>query len=294
MQLPQLPPRKPESHKGDFGQALLIGGSRGMTGAIGLAGMSALRGGAGLVRLAVPQTCLDIVASLEPSYMTAPLPADDEGRIAEEARDVLEQLAAKATAVGCGPGLGRSSGLTRLVGWLYEHLPLPAVFDADALNALAEQPEVLSQHAAPRILTPHPGEFQRLSRGKKPLLRQQSELAAAELAAHCQIVVVLKGHRTFVTDGRQQEHNDTGNPGMATGGTGDVLTGLITALICQKLSPFDAARLGVHLHGLAGDLAAGELGQVSLIASDLVRFLPAAFQQVAAAQSATRMSGFGR
>lgn len=265
-----------------------------MTGAIELAGMSALRGGAGLVQLAVAAPCLDVVASFEPSYMTAPLPADDEGRIAEQARDVLEELAAKATAVGCGPGLGRSPGLTRLVGWLYEHLPLPVVFDADALNALAEQPEVLERHAGPRILTPHPGEFQRLTGREKPLLRQQSELAATELAARCQIVVVLKGHRTFVTDGRQQEHNETGNPGMATGGTGDVLTGLITALVCQKLSPFDAARLGVHLHGLAGDLAAGELGQVSMIASDLVRYLPVAFQQFEGAQNSTRLSGFGR
>jgi NAD(P)H-hydrate epimerase len=294
MQLPQLPPRKPDSHKGDFGRALLIGGSRGMTGAVAMAGMSALRGGAGLVRLAVAASCLEIVASFEPSYMTAPLPADEEGRIAEEARDALEDLAAQASAAGCGPGLGRSPGLTRLVGWLYEHLPVPAVFDADALNALAEQPEILARHAAPRILTPHPGEFQRLTGGEKRPLRQQSELAAAELAARCGIVVVLKGHRTFVVDGHQQAHNLTGNPGMATGGTGDVLTGLITALVCQQLSPFDAARLGVHLHGLAGDLAAAELGQVSMIASDLIRFLPAAFQQFDAASSTTRMSGFGR
>ncbi|HUY90788.1 MAG TPA: NAD(P)H-hydrate dehydratase [Pirellulales bacterium] len=294
MPLPQLPPREPESHKGDFGRALLIGGSRGMTGAIALAGLSALRGGAGLVQLAIAETSLDVVASFEPSYMTAPLAADDQGRIAEQALGALEQLAGRATAVGCGPGLGRSPGLTRLVAWLYEHLPLPVVFDADALNALAEQPDILVRHAGPRILTPHPGEFQRLTGGKKLLLRQQSELAATELAAHSQIVVVLKGHRTFITDGKQQAHNETGNPGMATGGTGDVLTGLIAALVCQKLSPFDAARLGVHLHGLAGDLAAEDLGQVSLIASDLVRYLPAAFQQHAAGSSATRMSGFGR
>lgn len=293
MQLPQLPPREPESHKGDFGRALLIGGSRGMTGAITLAGLAALRGGAGLVQLAVAETSLDVVASFEPSYMTAPLPADEEGRIAGEARGALEKLAERATAVCCGPGLGRSPGLTQLVGWLYEHLPVPAVFDADALNALAEQPEILARHAAPRILTPHPGEFSRLAGGKNFLLRQQSELAASELAARCQIVVVLKGHRTFVTDGKQQAHNETGNPGMATGGTGDVLTGLVTALVCQRLSPFDAARLGVYLHGLAGDLAAEELGQVSMIASDLVRHLPAAFQQFAAG-SATRLSGFGR
>ncbi len=264
-----------------------------MTGAISLAGMAALRGGAGLVQLATPESCVDIVAAFEPSYMTAPLSADEPGRIAGQAQQAIQELAAKATAVGCGPGLGQSADLTRLVGWLYEHLPLPAVFDADALNALAEQPDVLARPGGVRILTPHPGEFQRLSQAKARLPRDEAEQAAKELAARCGIIVVLKGHRTFVTDGRQQAHNETGNPGMATGGTGDVLTGLVTALLCQKLSPFDAARLGVYLHGLAGDLAAEELGQVSLIASDLVRFLPAAFQQLAAESNATRLSGFG-
>jgi hydroxyethylthiazole kinase-like uncharacterized protein yjeF len=294
MSLPQLPPRKPDSHKGDYGRALLIGGSCGMTGAISLAGMSALRGGAGLVQLATAASCLQTVASFEPSYMTAPLPADEQGRIAETAQQSLEELAAKATVVACGPGLGQSEGLRRLVKWLYESLPLPAVFDADALNALANEPETLARPGGPRILTPHPGEFQRLTRGQKHLPRKQYEEAALELAARSGIVVVLKGHRTFITDGQHQAHNETGNPGMATGGTGDVLTGLITALLCQKLSPFDAARLGVHLHGLAGDLAATELGEVSLIASDLVRFIPTAFHQLAAAHSAMRFSGFGR
>jgi NAD(P)H-hydrate epimerase len=177
---------------------------------------------------------------------------------------------------------------------LYQWLPLPAVFDADALNALARQPEVLARPGGPRILTPHPGEFQRLTGGQKHLPRKQCEEAALELAARSGAVIVLKGHRTFVTDGQHQGHNETGNPGMATGGTGDVLTGLITALLCQKLSPFDAARLGAHVHGLAGDLAATELGEASLIASDLIRFLPAAFHQLAAASSAMRFSGFGR
>lgn len=293
MSLPSLPPRKPESHKGDFGRALLVGGSRGMTGAISLAGMAALRGGAGLVQLATPASCVDVVAAFEPSYMTVPLAADEQGRIAGQARPTIEELASKATAVGCGPGLGQSADLTRLVGWLYEHLPLPAVFDADALNALAEQPDALARPGGPRILTPHPGEFQRLSQTKARLPRDEAERAATELAARCGIVVVLKGHRTFVTDGRQHAHNETGNPGMATGGTGDVLTGLVAALLCQKLSPFDAARLGVYLHGLAGDLAAEEFGQISLIASDLVRFLPAAFQQLAAESNTTRVGGFG-
>ncbi len=147
--------------------------------------------------------------------------------------------------------------------------------DADALNALAGEPEVLTEPGGPRILTPHPGEFARLI-GRKLEGDARSD-AAVQLASRCNLIVVLKGHRTLVTDGRRLAVNATGNPGMATGGAGDVLTGLITALACQHLEPFDAARLGVYLHGLAGDQAAEELGQVSLIASDLIRYLPQAF-----------------
>ncbi|MGD0899552.1 MAG: NAD(P)H-hydrate dehydratase [Thermoguttaceae bacterium] len=272
--LPRLAPRLPEAHKGDFGTALIIGGSRGMTGAVALAGMAALRGGAGLVRLAVPQRCLDVVSSIEPSYMTAPLADDDAGRIALSAHDRIVELAQAATVVACGPGLGRSADLDRLVGRLYRELARPMVVDADALNALSIQPEVLARPAGPRILTPHPGEFARLI-GQK-LDGQARQQAAVDLAARYGLVVVLKGHRTLVTDGRRQYHNTTGNPGMATGGSGDSLTGLVTALACQGLAPYDAARLGVYLHGLAGDLAASEVGEVSLVASDLVRFLPKA------------------
>ncbi len=248
-----------------------------MTGAVALAGMAALRGGAGLVRLAVPDACLEIVAGIEPSYMTAPLPSDRTGRIAYAALDRIVALAAGATAVGCGPGLGRSLGLTALVARLYQHLPQPMVVDADALNALAARPEILARPAGPRILTPHPGEFARLL-GVDRVPADQRQPRAVEFAARSGVVLVLKGHRTLITDGRREAINTTGNPGMATGGTGDVLTGLITALACQDLSPFDAARLGVYLHGLAGDLAAEELGQVSLIAGDLIRYLPAAFK----------------
>jgi NAD(P)H-hydrate epimerase len=270
--LPSLPPRDPEAHKGSFGAALIVGGSLGMTGAAALAGMAALRGGAGLVRVAVPRRCLAVVAAIEPSYITAPLADDDAGRIAEAAYDRIAELAEGATVVACGPGLGRSAGLDRLVGRLYQELRRPMVVDADALNALATQPEVLGRPGGPRVLTPHSGEFARLV-GRK-LDREPSEQAAVELARRSGIVVVLKGHRTLVTDGRRQYRNTTGNPGMATGGCGDSLTGLVTALACQELEPYDAARLGVYLHGLAGDLAARELGEVSLIASDLVRFLP--------------------
>jgi NAD(P)H-hydrate epimerase len=276
--LPRLPQRRPEAHKGDFGLALIVGGSQGMSGAVVLAGMAALRGGAGLVRLAVPDVIQQAVAAHEPSYMTVALPADAAGRISSAAYNEIVALAEPATVVAGGPGLGRSWELEQLVGRLYQELAKPMVVDADGLNALSADTDVLGQPGGPRILTPHPGEFARLI-GKK-LEAQQRHAAAAELAARCGIVVVLKGHRTLVTDGRRQAINPTGNPGMATGGTGDVLTGLITALWCQGLPPFDAARLGVYLHGLAGDLAADELGQVSLIASDVVRFLPEAFQKL--------------
>jgi ADP-dependent NAD(P)H-hydrate dehydratase len=274
-ELPRLPPRRPDAHKGDFGVALIVGGSRGMAGAAALAGMAALRGGAGRVRLAVPDVVLDTVAGFEPSYMTAPLPSDAAGRIASGAFDRIVELAETATVVACGPGLGRSLELDRLVLRLYREIAKPMVFDADALNALAIEPETLVHPGGPRILTPHPGEFARLVGGRlAPDLHAE---AAVQMAARCGIVVVLKGHRTLVTDGARRAINATGNPGMATGGTGDVLTGLITAMACQHLEAFDAARLGVHLHGLAGDLAAEELGEVSLVAGDLILYLPDAF-----------------
>lgn len=275
--LPQLPERRPDSHKGDFGRALLVGGSRGMAGALGLAGMSALRGGAGLVTLAVPEPILDVVATYEPSYMTTPLPADGEGRVSKGSRERIRDLAANATCIGCGPGIGRAAGVTELVTWMFAELSPPMVVDADALFALAEVPGSLEKRGGPRVLTPHPGEFRRLA-GKSGQTREVMEKQAIELAAAHDLVIVLKGSKTLITDGTRSHHNTTGNPGMATGGSGDVLTGLLTALICQGLSPWEAAILGVHVHGKAGDLAAAELGQVGMIASDLLRFLPIALK----------------
>jgi len=275
--LPKLPQRDDDAHKGDFGFVLIIGGSRGMAGAVALAGIAALRGGAGLVRLAVPEGCLETVASLESSYMTVPLPDDEAGRIAEDALERIAEAADWADVVAVGPGLGHSAGLDLLVGRLYRELNKPLVLDADALNALATQCDILTEPGGPRILTPHPGEFARLIGKKLPL--EQREEAAIELAARCGLVVVLKSHHTLTTDGRHSTRNNTGNPGMATGGSGDVLTGLIASLLGQGLEPFDAARLGVHLHGLAGDCAAEELGQRSMIASDLVEYLSDAFEE---------------
>jgi NAD(P)H-hydrate epimerase len=248
-----------------------------MSGAAALAGMAALRGGAGLVRLAVPDACLETVASFEPSYMTVPLPNDAAGRIALAALPKIIELSAAASVLALGPGLGRSDELNQLVGRLYREIEKPMVVDADALNALSTQPEIIGKPGGPRVLTPHPGEFARLV-GKK-LDGERRREAAVDLAARCGVVVLLKGHRTLVTDGKRHVINATGNPGMATGGSGDVLTGLITALLCQHLEPFAAAQLGAHLHGLAGDLAAKEKGEASLIARDLVEFIPGALRE---------------
>ncbi len=278
--LPTLPPRRVDSHKGDYGRVLLVGGSRGMAGSIALSGIACLRSGAGLVTLAVPQAIQPTVAGFEPSLMTLPLDENAQGQIKIEHDGPLESayllLVEKATAIAIGPGLGQSTDIDHLVADLYRRAPQPLVIDADGLNSLARQPKILEQPGGPRILTPHPGEFGRLaSAAGIPGLAQVGQ--AAQFAARYKCVVVLKGHRALITDGDHNELNETGNPGMATGGTGDVLTGIIAALLAQGLAPHAAAQLGCHVHGYAGDLAAEELGQVSLIASDLLKYLPRAF-----------------
>ena len=271
-----LAPREPESNKGDFGRVLVVAGSRGMSGAAVLCGSAALRGGAGLVTVAVPEEILPIVAAGSPCYLTAPLSNDREGKLANVTAKVLELVQANDVAA-VGPGLGRSAPISKLIAELVGNIQIPLVLDADGINALINQTDSLKSHAAPIILTPHPGEFARLLGCDVPAVQARRQELALEFAAKFQVVLVLKGHGTIVTDGRQVYHNQTGNPGMATGGTGDVLTGLIAALLGQKLAPFAAAQLGVFLHGLAGDLAQEELGQISLIASDLLSFLPKAF-----------------
>jgi len=272
--LPKLPRRAADSYKNNFGHALLVGGSTGFAGSISLSAMAALRCGAGLVTVATARSCQGIVAGFEPSYMTLALP-DADGQIAADAREPLTGAAAKSTVLAYGPGLGRSDELTDLIAWLYETLDTPAVVDADALNALADRQDVLCRPGGPRILTPHPGEFARLAKIDRFPDDQRQTLAVA-LARRTGSVVLLKGHRTVITDGDRVAINTTGNPGMASGGSGDVLTGVITALVCQHLSPFDAAWLGAHVHGLAGDQAAAAIGPVGLMASDLVGHLPQA------------------
>lgn len=279
---PKLAPRAADAHKGDFGKAWIVGGSLGMAGAPALAGKACLRSGVGLISIAAPRCVQPTVAGFLPDFMTAPL--DDDGcSIAESALPTILECFANATAGAIGPGMGRSDGLDQVVARVYEQVRCPLVVDADALNALATNQATVTKPGGPRILTPHPGEFARL-RGK-PLAdpRNEAERVAAagdyaRLDPTGQTIVLLKGRRTVVTDGVRYAVNTTGNPGMATGGSGDVLTGVLTALLCQGMSLLDAARLGAHVHGIAGDLAATELGEMSLTASDLVGWLPAAWK----------------
>lgn len=277
--LPMLPPRLPVGHKGDYGRVLVVAGSRGMAGAACLTGLAALRSGAGLVAVACPHSIQETVAAFEPCYMTIALPADDHGRIDLSAERAI--LAQPSDVIAVGPGLGRSDGLASLVKRLIVQAPAPLVLDADALNALVGRSDVLRPRRFPTVLTPHVGELSRLINKPATEIQANRESFAAQFAASTNTHVVLKGHGTIVTDGKLSIVNATGNPGMATGGSGDVLTGVIAALIGQGMSPFDAAQLGVYVHGLAGDLAAESVGQVSLIARDIITALPAAFRKLA-------------
>ncbi len=260
----------------------MIAGGRGMAGAAALCGASALRSGAGLVRVATAAEVQPVVASFEPCYMTYPLPDDDEGLIdLGKSRPALASLVEKADVVAMGPGLGQSDSIRALVRFLVEETDKPLVIDADGLNALAGEVRILAGRIHPVVLTPHPGEFARLTGQDVPTVQADRVRHAAELAATAEgLVVVLKGSGTVVTDGRRYQINTSGNPGMATGGSGDVLTGVIAALIGQRMSAFDAARLGVFVHGLAGDIARDDHGEVGMIAGDIVDTLPDAFAHI--------------
>jgi NAD(P)H-hydrate epimerase len=277
--IPSLPPRPPDSHKGRFGTVLVVAGSRGMAGAAALCGAAALRSGAGLVRVATAAEVQPTVAGFEPSFMTYPLPCDEEGLIAlEPARAILKRLIAPVDVLAIGPGLGQSEPIRQLLRFVIAATDKPLIIDADGLNALVGQTDLLAGLDRPVVLTPHPGEFARLT--GRPIGEVQADRVqhTAALAAISEpLVVVLKGAGTVVSDGSRYFINSTGNPGMATGGTGDVLTGVIAALLAQKLPAFEAAQLGVFVHGLAGDIARDHHGEIGMIAGDLVDVLPDAF-----------------
>ncbi len=269
VEVPKLPPRAAESHKGTFGRVLVVAGSLGMSGAAVLTGTAVMRSGAGLATVACPNSIQSTVTAGFPCYTTHAVAEDRDGRIAD-ATSLLAQ-SSSFDVLAIGPGLGHGPSITDVVNSLLR-VEKPVVLDADGLNAMSPWD---SRRAAPTVLTPHPGEFARLT--GKPVPADRTE-AAGVFAAIFGTVVVLKGHRTVVSDGQRFFINTTGNPGMATGGSGDVLTGIIAGLLAQKLNAFDAAVLGVHMHGRAGDLAAESVGQVSLTAVDILNHLPHAFR----------------
>lgn len=270
MNVPTIPVRDSDSHKGTYGRVLVIAGSRGMSGAAILTGSAALRSGAGLVTVACPEVVQDIVAMGNACYTTF--------GISELAS--LVELAAKCNVLAIGPGLGLAPETATMVRTILDAFPAkPIVLDADGLMNLLPLPESIRTRDTPIVMTPHPGEFARLTGRSTSEITANREELAVEFATRHRVVLLLKGHHTIVTDGTQLTTNDTGNPGMATGGTGDVLTGVIAAFIGQGFSPFDAAVLGAHVHGRAGDLAAETLGMVSLIASDLLDHLPKAIRE---------------
>lgn len=277
--LPRLPRRSPDAHKGNFGRILIVAGSRGMSGAAVLCAGAALRGGAGLVRVAVPDVALPLVAVGNPCAMTVGLPHDNEGRLAAVAETPLLQLAEWSDVIVMGPGLGQGTAIQALVAAFVTRTTCPLVLDADALNGLQGQTQVLKGRTVPPILTPHPGEFGRISGAIVPQDDAGRQEAAVRFAREHEVIVLLKGRGTVVTDGTRVHVNSTGNPGMATAGSGDVLSGLIGALLGQHLTPFEAAQLGAYLHGLAGDHARDRVGEVSLIATDLIDALPRAFRE---------------
>jgi hydroxyethylthiazole kinase-like uncharacterized protein yjeF len=286
-----IPTRKADSHKGLYGRVLIVGGSRGKIGAPALTARAALRSGAGLVTVAPPSSCWPIVASWTPETMTDPLPETADGTVSEQA--VEHVLASDATILAIGPGLGRSASTTAFVRQLVTRSQLPLVLDADALNALAGHADLLRSRNAPQVvLTPHPGEMARLT-GLSVAEVQRTRLSVARaFAVSHSVYVVLKGHRTVIaTPSGDAFINPTGNPGMATAGAGDVLTGVIAGWLATGQPALEASTLGVYLHGAAGDLAAARHGQIGLIASDIIDHLGAAVRALAPPSSSGTGSG---
>ena len=264
-----LPDRDPFAHKGKFGKILLLCGSRGYTGAAALSAMGALRSGAGLVFLGVPECIYAIEAVKLNEAVVFPLP-DRGGTLSEEAvPEILERLP-KMNAVLIGPGLGQSEGAFAAVKAVLENFAGPVVVDADGINNLSRHMDILRDRTAPTILTPHDGEFLRMG----GVIGEDRTESAANLARDTGAIVLLKGHRTVITDGVVCYVNHTGNPGMAVGGSGDVLSGMIVSLLGQGIGPLEAAACGAWLHGAAGDLCAAEMGQYGMLPSDMVEALP--------------------
>jgi len=279
MTLPRLERRPADSHKGDYGHVLVVGGARGMLGAPVLCAEAALRTGSGLVTAAVPAECYDIVASKLTDAMTAALPSCNGSLLLSAAWHVLELLErCDVLAIGCG--IGRATATVLMVQRVIREARKPVVLDADGLFAVAQNLACLGGRGSSLVLTPHPGEMARLCGIGIADVQRNRAGVAARFAHDFSTTLVLKGHRTVIASPDSLHENTTGNPAMATGGMGDVLTGIIASLIGQGLEPFDAACLGAWLHGRAGDLGRDQLGN-SLSATDLLGFLPQALREAA-------------
>ena len=278
--------REPDAHKGAFGHVLVLAGSTGFAGAACLTAQAALRSGAGLVTLGVPRSLLPVVAAKVTACMTHGFPQVPIGAFALGALPDILAFAQRASAVALGPGIGRHRSTEKLVHALVRSMDRPMVIDADGLNALEGQADILDEARGPLVLTPHPGEMARLTGLPTRDIQARRADVASRFAAQHSAVVALKGHRTIVTDGSHVYENQTGNPGMASGGTGDVLTGIVAGLLAQGLEPYEATCLAVYLHGLAADLAITETGEPALVATDLLTHLGSAF--LAAAQADDR------
>jgi NAD(P)H-hydrate epimerase len=285
-----VPARAADSHKGDFGRVLVVAGSLGRSGAAHLAAIGALRSGAGLVTIATPKSCLPIVAAMAPEYMTEGLEETTSGTVDYAALDRILEF--KADVIAVGPGLGQAPGTAAFVQGLVERAGVPLVLDADALNAFAGDPDRLTgRDGVDVVITPHPGEMARLLNISVEALQHDRLRYATDFAAQHRVHVVLKGHRTIIAGPDNRAFiNLTGNPGMATGGTGDLLTGMIAAWFAQLLDAEAACKLAVYLHGAAGDLAEADEGDVALVAGDIAVRLGDAVMELTAKRRPKRSS----
>ncbi len=271
--------RPRDSHKGTYGTVLIVGGSLGMSGAAILAGNAALRSGAGLVQLAIPKEISSTVAIGNPCYTTIPLEDSQSPNCHDAIISKIVEKSRSADVVAIGPGWGYNSNHVEILDRLLAEIHLPIVLDADGLNALSQLPyDRLLHRTQSTILTPHPGEFARLTSLHIKEIQENRETISIDFAQNRGGILVLKGDQTLVTNGEELYRNQTGNPGMATGGSGDCLTGVLASLLAQGLPPFLASCFATFIHGLAGDLASEKLGEISMIASDIIQFLPEAFQ----------------
>jgi hydroxyethylthiazole kinase-like uncharacterized protein yjeF len=276
-----ITPRAADSHKGDYGRVLVVAGSRGKTGAAHLAAIGALRSGAGLVTIVTPASCQPVIAAMAPEYMTEGLHESGDGLDVDEVDRVIEMA---RDVIAIGPGLGQAPGTREFIRQLVDRATMPLIVDADGLNAFAADPDRLSgREGRDIIITPHPGEMARLVRMSTDEVQASRLDIARNFASAHHAFVVLKGHRTLIaTPDGKVFINPTGNPGMATGGTGDILTGMIAAWLAQLLDAEAACKVAVYLHGLAGDLAEADEGEVAMTAGDVAGHLGDALQELTA------------